>query len=159
MTETVAEKEIRCVLIPLTEFWMLLPNAAVAEVISFTSYKKQDNQIDWMLGTIDWREQKVPLVSFEGLLETPIQQITERTKIVILNTLNGNTRLPYIAIVSQSIPRLIKVSSETLKVMPGASKMKKSAVSEWTRVNDYLSLIPSLDFLEKSVYKIIYKSK
>jgi len=159
MTETVAEKEIRCVLIPLTEFWLLLPNAAVAEVISFSPYEKQDNQIDWMLGTIDWREQKVPLVSFEGLLDIPIQQVTERTKIVVLNTLNGNTKLPYIALSSQSIPRLIKVSSETLKVMPGASKMKKSAVAEWTRVNDYLSFIPNLDYLEKSVYKIIYKNK
>ncbi len=154
---SVIEKEIRCVLIPQSESWTLLPNAAVAEVISVIPYKKKEEGPPWLLGTIEWREQTVPLILFEGLLEIPLNRIPERAKIVVLNTVNGNTNLPYIAIVSQAIPRLAKISVGNLKKVPAAPK--RVAILDWVQVNNYITFIPDLDYLERSVYKVCFRNK
>lgn len=152
MSVDTLEKEIRCILIPMRESWLLLPNAVVAEVLNVPEYKLIDNSEDWLMGELNWREQRVPLVQLDLLLRTPVEQhISKQSKVVILNAISGNTKVPYFAIISQLIPRLIKVSESTLKDIPTPKKAKH--VSKWTRVNDYMALIPDLESIERTVYK------
>ena len=56
---------VHCLLIPLHKETMLLPNAAVAEVIAYSDPETIPDAPDWLQGWLSWRDRKVPLISFE----------------------------------------------------------------------------------------------
>lgn len=58
---------IHCLTIPLHEEIALLPNASIAEVISYKEPTTIDDAPDWFLGYVSWRERRVPLISFEAV--------------------------------------------------------------------------------------------
>ncbi len=153
MSTQLIEKEIRCVLIPMRESWILLPNAVVSEVLNVPPYLPVKNTPTWLIGDFNWREQVVPLVQLDTILGVPIEGngIGAQSKTIILNSISGNVNLPYIAIISQQIPRLIKVSEKNLKNIP--NPIKGEYITKWVRVNDNMALLPDLEKLERTVYK------
>ena len=50
-----AERRIDCLLIPLRDRQLLLPNSAVAEVVPFSHLLMSDMDVNWVLGKLDWR--------------------------------------------------------------------------------------------------------
>ena len=55
---------IRGVLIQVAEARLLLPNATIAEVLSYAAPEPLENAPDWLLGRIRWRGWQLPLMSF-----------------------------------------------------------------------------------------------
>ena len=55
---------IRGVLIQVAEARLLLPNATIAEVLSYADPEPVANAPDWLLGRIRWRGWQLPLVAF-----------------------------------------------------------------------------------------------
>ena len=55
---------IRGVLIQVADARLLLPNATIAEVLSYADPDRVENAPDWLLGRIRWRGWQLPLVSF-----------------------------------------------------------------------------------------------
>jgi len=144
---TVHSKDtLHCLLIPLQEGKILLPNTAVAEVITYATPEPVENAPDWMLGNIVWRDEKVPLLSFELVSGVGTQEHSAR-RIAVLNTLNGNSRLPYIALLIQGIPQLRLIQESSIVVTEMDSKTDAVAASI-----DFAGesvLIPDLDVLEQ----------
>lgn len=144
---TVHSKDtLHCLLIPLQEVKILLPNTAVAEVIAYASPEAVENAPNWLLGNIVWREEKVPLLSFELLVGKQEQAIS---RIAVLNTLNGNPDLPYMALSIQGIPQLRLVQESGLVVTESDSETDAVAASI-----DFAGesvLIPDLDALEQKL--------
>ncbi|HEB55313.1 MAG TPA: chemotaxis protein CheW [Gammaproteobacteria bacterium] len=139
---------LHCLLIPLQEVRILLPNTAVAEVISYTTPESVENAPDWMLGNIRWRDEKVPLLSFERLSGIGKQEHATR-RIAVLNTLNGNPSVPYIALPIQSIPQLRLIQESSIVVTEKDELIDVVAASI-----DFLGesvLIPDLDALEQKL--------
>ena len=159
MSTSSVKKEIRCILISMRENWILLPNAVIAEVLNVPPYLPIKNTPTWLIGDFNWREQVVPLIQLDTLLGVPVQGtgITDQSKIIILNGISGNAKLPYIAIVSQQIPRLIKISEKNLKNIP--NPIKGEYIVRWIRVNDNMTLLPDLEKLERTVYKTYIAKK
>src|SRR5437899_551186 len=60
-------RDIRGVMIPITGGRVLLPNATIAEVVSYTNPEKIPNAPDWLLGRLPWRGWRLPLFSFAML--------------------------------------------------------------------------------------------
>src|SRR5918994_4939340 len=58
------QRDIRGVLITVGQGRLLLPNASVAEVITFSAPEPVENAPAWMLVQIRWRGWRLPLVSF-----------------------------------------------------------------------------------------------
>jgi len=57
---------VRCLLIPISGGQLLLPNSVVAEVFPYNEPERvAENQPNWLLGLIDWRNQRIPLLSIE----------------------------------------------------------------------------------------------
>ncbi|HQY49033.1 MAG TPA: chemotaxis protein CheW, partial [Thermomonas sp.] len=54
---------IRGVLIQVAQARLLLPNATIAEVLSFAPPEPVADAPDWLLGRIRWRGWQLPLVS------------------------------------------------------------------------------------------------
>ena len=142
---------VHCLLMPLQGEYLLLPNAAVAEVIAYQDAEAIPDAPDWLLGKFVWRDHQVPLISFERASGGEYDGIGG-ARIAVLNTLNGNPRVPYIAVVLQGIPRLQLVQPTTLGKAEATSS--RPSTSAELRINDRTLLIPDLDDLEQRIDRL-----
>ena len=56
--------DIRCMLIPLHGDRLLLPNAAVAEVIGYREPDSMANDEPWLQGKVNWHQRELPVIDF-----------------------------------------------------------------------------------------------
>ena len=58
---------VHSLLLPINKELLLLPNAAVAEVITYSEPEAINDAPEWLLGILNWRERRIPLISFESI--------------------------------------------------------------------------------------------
>jgi len=145
-------KALHCLLLPLQDDKLLLPNTAVAEVITYINPESIDNAPDWLMGTITWRDIRIPLVSFELLSGLAVTSGGTR-RIAVLNTLNGNQHIPYIAILIQGIPQLRLIQEDSIQ--DEDIENDKLTIASVVKVNGEQVLIPDLDDLESRLKQIL----
>ena len=148
-----ATDTIHCLQIPMYEESVLLPNAAVAEIISYTSPDPLSDAPEWYLGKIEWRERKIPLISFEVASGGQNPGSLQGSRIAVLNTLKGNPRMPYIAMVTQGIPSLKLVREQQIQTDADNSKDRQS-VAGYVRLDNVSLLVPDLDDLEARIERL-----
>jgi chemosensory pili system protein ChpC len=113
--------DIRGVLISIGGQRLLLPNATVAEIISYrdAEHAAAEGSPAWLLGDITWRQRKVPLLSLERLFGDGSDEYTYlRGRIVVCYSLLGDSERPYLGIISDGIPRLVRVGEEDIEPLP-----------------------------------------
>ncbi|MCY1182482.1 CheW-like domain protein [compost metagenome] len=130
-------------LLPLADRCLLLPNVAVAELIGYQHASTEPTAPAWSLGLINWRKQQVPLISFEAT-STGRAVIGERARIVVLNAV-GPSRLRFIALLVQGIPRSCKLDNQLNYVDVPLQPLERAAV----QVADQVARVPDLDGLEQ----------
>ncbi len=150
MAEQITHKpeSLSGLLIPLQGAQLLLPNVSVAELVAWQPPAPVDDAPDWFLGQLRWRERTLPLISFERCnghkLEESSNAIQER--VVILNGIGGEPRLPFIGLLVQGIPRSIRLTPQELMPVSGTlgavEKMRVQASGEE-------AVIPDLERLEQ----------
>lgn len=101
--------EIPCLLIPTNKRPLLVPNASVTEIVPLMQPIKNPDTPSWHMGTYLWRDQRLPVVSFEALNEGGNPVVTRTSRVAIINALSGVLKNPYFALVIQGIPRLVRV--------------------------------------------------
>ena len=137
---------LTCLLLPLADRYLLLPNVAIAELIDYQRGEPSSDSPPWHLRQITWRDHPLPLISFEAASGSPLL-IGERARIVILNTLSANPALKYIAMVVQGIPRSYKLDSQLSFVDVPLCPLERAAV----QVGEHVAKIPDLWGLERLV--------
>ena len=113
-TTSVVE-DVRGVLLPLQGSSLLLPYITVAEVIGNRETEQVANAPDWLMGSVTWRQRKVPVVSFEYFLSKHATDPGYRARIALCHNLSANPRVPFIGMLCTSIPKLARVNNETLR--------------------------------------------
>ncbi len=144
---------VHCLLIPLLNETMVLPNAAVAEVIGFTAPTPVTDAPDWLLGRMTWRDHRVPVISLEAAMGKGVVRPKPGSRIAVLNTLNGNASVPYVGVLTQGIPRLQVVPAFAITPDPDAAAVVASVASR-VRLNNEVMLIPDLDDLEQRLVRL-----
>lgn len=142
--------EVRAVLIPLHHGRLLLPNASVAEVVGYQEPETLPGTPDWLAGMISWRQQQVPLVCFDRLAGMLPGDMAVRARIAVCNALGGNPQRPYIALLAQSVPRLVRVSEEVIRPDPEPADLG-AAVLRQVLIGGEGAWIPDLDVVERLV--------
>ena len=75
-------------LLPLADRHLVLPNVAIAELIDFQRGEPASDAPPWYLRQVTWRDQQLPLISFEAVCgEAAVTG--ERSRIVVLNALGS----------------------------------------------------------------------
>src|SRR5215471_17000346 len=107
-------REIRGVMIPVSGAKVLLPNATVAEVITYAQPEKIANAPHWLLGRLSWRGWRLPLFSFPMLSGSVKEESYSNAKVAVLKALGGNAKMPFVALLAQGFPRLTTVTPDLL---------------------------------------------
>ena len=144
---------IHCLTIPLHDEVALLPNSAIAEVIAYKAPIPVDDAPDWFLGHIEWREKRVPIISYEAVSGKEVSAAVKNSRIAVLNTLNGNVQLPYVGIISHGIPSLAIVQEQGLEDK-GSSSEERPAVGAYVELGGIEALIPNIDEIEQRLIRL-----
>lgn len=143
--------DIRGVLVPISETRLLLPNAVIAEVITFVSPDPVATKATWLLGKVNWRNYKLPLVSIASFAGFVGRESLLNVKIAILKGLSGQAQVPYLAILTQGFPKLTVVGAESVQVDTVAQRREGIAMSVRLTADESDAHIPDLDAIEAAV--------
>lgn len=140
--------DIRGVLIQVAGARLLLPNATIAEVLSYAEPEPVSPAPDWLLGRTRWRGWQLPLVAFSRLAGLGVDQPGLGSKVAVLKALAGNSRTPFFAVVTQGFPRLVTVARDSLSTLGEDGDVLPTGVQARVRLNEDDALIPDLEALE-----------
>ena len=144
---------VHCLLLPLNKEIALLPNASVAEIIPFTEPESPGDAPEWLVGKLNWRDRRIPLVMFESASDGEAGKIHKNCRIAVLNTLNGNSQLPYIGIVTQGLPSLQIVRQNNIQFSDNPATSRQ-AVKAYINLNGTAAIVPDIDELEARLTRL-----
>jgi len=152
-----APRDIRGVLITVTQGRLLLPNASVAEIITYSEPEPVENAPEWLLGRVRWRGWRLPLLSFSRLAGWSTEDGQMGAKVAVLKALGNNPKLPFFAVLSQGFPRLVTVAKSALVE---SQDMKQLPLGVHSRVtlNDDPASVPDLMSIELLIQKALAKA-
>ncbi|MDH5325410.1 MAG: chemotaxis protein CheW [Gammaproteobacteria bacterium] len=109
---------VRSQLIPLNNMRLVLPNTAIAEVISLLKPQPVDSSVPWLLGMASWRGLLIPIISFETASKGEPAKMDKRCRVIVLNSLGARDTLPFYGLIAQGIPRLMSLDSSSVVDSP-----------------------------------------
>jgi chemosensory pili system protein ChpC len=113
MNATVAQ-DIRGVLIAVTGGNLLLPNASLAEVITYSDPEPVQGAPNWLLGRSRWRGWSLPIVSYSRMVGWSQEAPVLGAKVAVLKAVSNLHKMPYFAVLTQGFPRLVTISKDAL---------------------------------------------
>ena len=151
---TVKQADVRGVLISVTEGRILLPNANIAEIITFSDPEPVENAPNWLLGRVRWRGWRLPLMSFSMFAGWGTEVGTFGTKVAVLKALGSNPKLPYFAVLSTGFPRLVTVSTTNLQEVHDIKDLPLGIYSK-VMLNDDGAIVPDMLSIELMIDKAL----
>lgn len=150
-------EEVDCLYVPLHESILLVPMSAVAEVVQTVAVTEQEDAPVWFDGWLEWRQKRVPLISFEALSSEieggeaiendKYQGISDSSSALIINTLSPKKGLSYYAIQAQGFSNLVRIAEDDpLKQVNEQSSPPHVLIQ--VELDDQVMLIPDLVSLE-----------
>lgn len=139
-------KDIPGLLIPMQGRPWLLPNIVVAEIIPLRQPERPGHGPEWLLGWINWRDEEIPLLSFEKLNDSGQVSIGQDARIAVINTITG--KIKFYGIIIQGIPRQSRVGNDDIVEEPVQSG---PAEAMYVQMGGDLAVIPDLDAIERAI--------
>ncbi|WP_206413820.1 chemotaxis protein CheW [Lysobacter enzymogenes] len=143
--------DIRGVLVQVAGARLLLPNATIAEVLSYAPPAPIAEAPRWLLGQIRWRGWNLPMIAFGELSGLAREPGGLGSKVVVLKALSAASRLPYFAMLTQGFPRLVTVSASGLYLQSREDEVLPLGVQARVRLNDDAALLPDLEAVEAMI--------
>ena len=149
MTQT--PNDIRGVLIQVSGARLLLPNATIAEVLSYAQPEPVDDAPEWLLGRIRWRGWRLPLIAFARMAGIAEETGALGNKVLVLKALGGDPKLPYFALLTQGFPRLVTVAQDELMADANDRTDLPSGVQARVLLREDPALLPDLAAVENRI--------
>jgi len=144
-------EQIASLLIPMIGRPLLLPNVAVAEIVTWDQPEKPEDSPEWYLGMVDWRGVDLPVVSLELMNNPEIEDAAQGQRLAVINGI-GECKLPFYAISVQGIPRLVRVYPEE---MGNEEQSEDRAYDTLVMVSGERAVIPDLANVEREINQIM----
>lgn len=146
--------EVYSLLIPFAGGKLILPRVSVAEVTGFLRPKPVRGAPDWLLGLINWQNQEVPLVSFEGMCGRKVPERAGRTRIAVTHAIGEQINPPVVALLTQGYPYLVRVNPAVLSVDP-ENDFGTGPVLNRVRMANERPVIPDLEAIEERLLEVM----
>jgi len=141
------DSDIRCMLIPLRSGRLLLPNAAVAEVIGYRQPDAMNSNADWLQGKVSYHQRDIPVVDFEYLIGKVEGAASIRQRIAVCYAPDPEATWPLIGVVAQGIPRLLHLGCDAIEAASEGRAGDGPVRITLSVAGDKL-LLPDLDYLQ-----------
>ncbi len=152
--ESGAAAELQGLLIPQRQMPLLLPAAAVIEILGYREISEDPSEASWLLGSFSWRNLVLPLVSMERVLGVEREGKRGRKRIIVVHVFSDKLETPFIGIEATGMPRLVTLNEETLEILDGEPWPDEWPISDRVKVQDVEALIPDLDRLGELLHKV-----
>lgn len=146
MAETV--DDLYCLLLPVTDTRLLLPNTAVAEVVGYSSVRSADSGPGWFVGDVSWEERRVPLLSYEGACGDLPPEPSPRSRVALCYNIGERLDQDFLGVVTQGHPHLVRVERSIVELL-GSAASEDTATLCHIKVGGSPAVIPDLVYLEK----------
>lgn len=144
--------DVYCLLMPLQGLRLLLPNAAIQEVMAFTPpLPPHKDAPSWLLGAIHWKGEQIPLISVEGLCGAPVPERGSKSRIAILHAMGAQGRSRHLAVVLQGHPQLVRIQRGLLESLPAEPGDQERPILSRVRIGTAQAVIPDPMVLERLV--------
>lgn len=140
---------IPCMLIPLQNQYLLLPNSTIAEVIPMPQLSPVDNKPDYWIGQCNWHSRQLPVINLEALIQGDDTDISNANKLCILHGISDNSTLPVYSLPCFGVPQLIHLNESTLLQAKHAEE--SDFLLYELPIGNNLAYIPNLDTIEASL--------
>jgi len=152
-----AVSDIRGVMISVTNGRLLLPNATVAEVITYAEPAEIPGVPRWLMGRVRWRGWQLPLISFARMAGYADEEGELGAKVAVLKSLGSNPKIPYFALLTQGFPRLTTVNHEFLTARESEGERPAGVLAEISLRDDH-AVIPDLEGIESAIGEALMQS-
>ncbi len=111
-----AAQRIRIVRLPtqMTQIELIVPYALVAEITEVILPEGETHLGRLDAALVEWRGQRVPLVSLEAMQNEPLPTIGQRVRCAVLYGTHPEIALPYYAILLSGVPRSEELLADSL---------------------------------------------
>lgn len=148
-----AQDRIHSLEIPLAETALLVPSAAIAEVVTAGTLAPVPGSPHWLIGALGWRLQAVPVISFDALLGGAVMAPTEASKIVVFYPLPGRKPHEFFGVLTQSEPRPQSIDAVTAIAADPGELPDNPYLAAGLKSDGQLLAIPDFDALKALFYK------
>jgi chemosensory pili system protein ChpC len=147
--------QIYAVLMALNDDTILLPNSAVAEVLSREALHPAGPGVpSWLLGYSAWNNRRVPVISFEGMNGAPAADMTRRARVVVLNSLGTHLPTGLFGVVAQGYPHLVTLNRAAVTAGPLRNTDRPDLVLSRVKIASQETVIPDLDTIEAEIARL-----
>ncbi|MCH8498372.1 MAG: chemotaxis protein CheW [Marinobacter sp.] len=136
-----------CLMIPMQDRQLLLPNVSVAEIVDYASPEQAPGAPDWLMGMLEWRGLRLPVISYDAANGgDAISPSGQRGRIAVLNTIGEHHgKLPFLALATQGIPSQARLEESQVRETDGEVGPADLMTVE---VEGNQAVIPNLEYLE-----------
>lgn len=140
---------VHCMLIPLRQHYLLLPNTSIAEVIPLSRqvFSVQTTPPSFIVGECHWRDSILPVIDLENLIDEPADADSRAAnKLCIVNGINDHTNVEYYALPCCGASQLITLNEAAFQTTAN------DTAQQWLycqiKIGNKTALIPNLDDIE-----------
>lgn len=94
---------------------VIVPYALIAEINEVMLPEGETHLSRLDAAMVDWRAQRIPLVSLEAMLNEPLPTIGQRVRCAVIYGTNPDIALPYYAILLSGVPRSEEVTADSFE--------------------------------------------
>lgn len=146
---------LHCMVIPADDETLLLPTSVMAEVMEFQSPAPIEAAPPWLLGQSEWEGRQVPVFNFSALINgTDPAEPDARSHVMVLKSLSESSRMPYIGLLMNDLPKPIQIKEPDLNKIGD----DKKSLGVFSRVSfeEGEAIIPDLDRLSHLVRHAVF---
>jgi chemosensory pili system protein ChpC len=141
---------IKSIILTLKNELVVVPNAAVAEIISVQDVHQVEGAPRWLLGKARWRGVELPVVSYEAAGGDNAQAVKINTQVAVMYSASEDeeNRYPYIGLAMHGVPHVSTFSREQIKTDETA-RADHPMVAQRVRINGAAAGILDLFAIEE----------
>ena len=130
---------IKSIILTLKNELVVVPNSAVAEIISVQDVKEVKDSPQWVLGKARWRGVVLPVVSYEAAGGDNAQAVNINTQVAVMYSVSESSsdnekKYPYIGLAMHGVPHVSTFSRDQIKTDEQASSVHPM-VAQKVRIN------------------------
>lgn len=149
------ESDLHAVLLALPGDTLLLPNAAIAEVMSPERLRPPAaGAPPWLAGTLPYQDHLLRVIRFEVLNGGSRGGDNRRTRVAILHSLTGRLATGQYAVVCQGHPNLVTLNRAALKPDARQPGDRADLALARVRIANTSAVIPNLELIETELAKL-----